>query len=92
MNGHAHNGLNWSQTAEISYRSLANSERANIDHILSSLRAEQMFEESYRLNEDLFVFRVPPFYRLVLKREGEKIQLVDILDKRVVDAFWGRAN
>ena len=84
------NGLEWSQTANIAYRVLGLDDQKNIDHILSALAPDVLIAEARSLKDDVFVFRVPPFLRLVLKREGSRIQLMDIVDKRVADAIWGK--
>jgi hypothetical protein len=84
------NGLEWSQTANIAYRVLGLDDQKNIDHILSALAPDALIAEARNLRDDVFVFRVPPFLRLVLKREGSKVRLMDIVDKRIADAIFGK--
>ena len=82
-------GLEWSQTANVAYRSLGNTDQKNIELILNSLAPEDLLAQSNRVKDEMFIFRVPPFLRLLLKREGRKIRLLDIVDKRAVDALFG---
>jgi hypothetical protein len=89
MENTAMNGLEWSQTANIAYRALGSYEQKNIDLILNSLLPEDLLSQSNQSKNEVFIFRVPPFLRLLLKRDGSKIRLIDIVDKRAVDALFG---
>jgi hypothetical protein len=86
------NGLEWSQTANIAYRSMNRSDQEILDRILNSQKEpKDLLLNSRPLNDNLYIFPVPQsFFRLMLLEDGSKIRLMDILDKRVVDAFWGR--
>ena len=86
------NGLEWSQTANISYRSMNRSDQEILDQILNSQKEpKDLILNSRHLNDNLYIFPVPQsFFRLMLLEDGSRIRLLDILDKRVVDAFWGR--
>jgi hypothetical protein len=83
------NGLEWSQTANIAYSLLGQAEQKNIDHILSALAPDDLLAQASKLKDGDFVFRVPPFLRLLLKREGSKIRLTNIVDKRAAEALFG---
>ena len=82
--------IEWNQTANISYRALRGEDRKNIDRILSALSPADLIEDSQKLNPDLYVYRVPPFLRLLFKLEGSSIRVMDILDKRVIESFLGK--
>ena len=85
------NQIEWSQAANHTYQGLGNADQEYIDRILSSLAAEELIREANRVNNDLFVYRVPPHLRLLLKREGPQLKLLNIFDKRDVDALFHRS-
>jgi hypothetical protein len=85
------NHVEWSQTANISYRSLGKADQESIALALDSLSPERLLAESNKVGGNLYVFRIPPYLRVLLKRErNESLRLVDILDRRIVESFLGK--
>ena len=85
------NGLEWSQTANISYRSLAKVDQDKVIHALGSFSSDGLLEKSNRLGGNLYVINASQYLRLLFKRDvGNSLRLVDILDRRVVESFLGK--
>lgn len=85
------NDIQWSQTANVSYRSLSTADQQSVERALDTLSPDRLLEESKQLGGNLFIFRVPPYLRVLFKKErGEALRLVDILDRRVVESFLGK--
>lgn len=82
----------WNQTARISYRALDLHAQESVERALQSRTLDEIIADSKKIKDDIFVYRISPFLRILLKREGTSIKILDILDKRLVDAFYGRAN